>query len=333
MCIFGWDVIVLRTDTCRQNTKLVTVGICLAVMSAFFGAIADVLPKPILDEHAIKSTFNPFSITGLMFLVSAILFTFLIKIIPKSKKLSKYKQIPFSKIEKNDKIMLLVVSIVEAIATATFYFGLQKTSATNGAILGNMDIVFTMLIAFIFLKEKLRRYELFPFLLIIVGSVLIPVTIDTSMNNSSHSSISGDLLVIISCFFYGVEMLLFKKIGENIGSVRMMEITSYVTGITALLAALFFGGIHLGFEEIPLEEIPIVLFTGIFGIGISVLLLVAAIKIIGPTRSIILFSTTTVFGVILSYFILNESIRELHVVAVGFVISGTYFLREKMSVF
>ncbi len=303
------------------------------MLSAFFGAIADVLPKPILDEHAIRSTFNPFSITALMFLVSAVLFTFLIKIIPKSKKLSKYKQIPFSKIEKNDKIMLLVVSIVEAIATATFYLGLEKTSATNGAILGNMDIAFTMLIAFIFLKEKLRHYELFPFLLIIVGSVLIPVSIDMSMNNSSHSSVSGDLLVVFSCFFYGVEMLLFKKIGENIGSLRIMEITSYVTGIVSLVATFFLGGINLSFEEIPLEDISTVLFTGIFGIGISVLLLVAAIKIIGPTRSIILFSTTTVFGVILSYFILNESIRELHVVAVGFVISGTYFLRGKMSAF
>ncbi|HEY8110460.1 MAG TPA: DMT family transporter [Candidatus Nitrosotenuis sp.] len=305
----------------------------MAVMSAFFGAIADVLPKPIIDEHAIKSTFNPFSITALMFLVSAVLFTFLIKIITKSKKLSKYKQIPFSKIGKHDKIMLLVVSIVEAIATTTFYFGLEKTSATNGAILGNMDIVFTLLIAFIFLKEKLRRYELFPFLLIIVGSVLIPVFIDTSIRDSSHSSITGDLLVILSCFFYGIEMLLFKKVGENIGSLRVMEITSYITGITTLIAALFFGGIHLGFEEIPLKEIPTVLFTGIFGVGISVLLLVAAIKIIGPTRSIILFSTTTVFGVMLSYLILSESIRELHIAAVGFIIFGTYFLRGKMAVF
>ncbi|WKT57934.1 DMT family transporter [Candidatus Nitrosotenuis chungbukensis] len=305
----------------------------MAIMSAFFGAIADVLPKPILDEHVVKSTFNPFSITALMFLVSAILFTFLIKIISKSKKLSKYKQISFSKIGKNDKIMLLTVSIIEAIATTTFYFGLEKTSATNGAILGNMDIVFTMLIAFIFLKEKLRRYEIFPFLLIIVGSVLVPVFIDTSMHDSSHSSIAGDFLVILSCFFYGIEMLLFKKVGENIGSLRMMEITSYITGITALAAALFFGGIYLGFEETLLEEIPTVLFTGIFGVGISILFLVAAIKIIGPTRSIILFSTTTIFGVMLSYFILSESIRELHVAAVGFIIFGTYFLRGKMAAF
>lgn len=305
----------------------------MAVLSAFFGAIADVLPKPIIDEHAIKSTFNPISITALMFLVSAILFTFLIKIISKSKKLSKYKQISFSKIGKQDKLMLLIVSIIEAIATVTFYFGLEKTSATNGAILGNMDIMFTMLIAFIFLKEKLRRYELFPFLLIITGSVLIPVFIDISIHDQSHSSIVGDLFVILSCFFYGIEMILFKKISENIDSLRIMEITSYVTGMTALIAALFFGGIHMGFGEIPFEEIPTVLFTGVFGVGISILLLVAAIKIIGPTRSIMLFSTTTIFGVMLSHFILSESIRELHVAAVGFVIFGTYFLRGKMAIF
>jgi drug/metabolite transporter (DMT)-like permease len=112
-----------------------------------------------------------------------------------------------------------------------------------------------------------------------------------------------------------------------------MEITSYITGIVALIAALFFSGIHMGFEELPFKEMPTVLFTGIFGIGVSVLFLVIAIKIIGPTRSIILFSTTTIFGVMLSYFILSESIRELHVVAVGFVIFGTYFLRGKMAMF
>lgn len=323
----------LRTDASHHSRKLITIGMCMAVLSAFFGAIADVLPKPIIDEHAIKSTFNPTSITALMFLASAILFTFLIKIVSSSNKLSKYRQISFSQIRKKDRIMLLVVSIIEAVATMTFYFGLEKTSATNGAILGNMDIVFTMLIAFIFLKEKLRRYELFPFLVIIAGSVLIPVFIDTSISNSTHSSIIGDFFVIFSCFFYGIEMILFKKISENIGSLRMMEITSYITGITALIVALFFGGFHIGFEEISFVELPIVLFTGIFGVGISVLFLVAAIKIIGPTRSILLFSTTTVFGVLLSYLILSESIRELHVAAVGFVIFGTYFLREKMASF
>ncbi|MGI0021410.1 MAG: EamA family transporter, partial [Nitrososphaeraceae archaeon] len=118
-----------------------------------------------------------------------------------------------------------------------------------------------------------------------------------------------------------------------VGALRTMEITSYVAGITALSAALFIGGIHIDFEEIPIDEMTTVLFTGVFGIGISVLFLVVAIKIIGPTRSIILFSTTTIFGVMLSYFILSESIRELHVAAVGFIIFGTYFLRGKMSTF
>lgn len=327
----------LKAKNQHDGRKTITIGLILALLSALFGSFADVLPKPMLSENS--GITNPTSITAIMFLIPAMIFTVLIQTIAKVKRFQKYRQIPLSKIRKNDKIFLGIVSVVEATATVLFYFGLQKTSATNGAILGNMDIVFTMFIAMIFLKEKLRRLEIIPFLLIVLGSIILPMYLDV-VSDIKTSPISigkefgsdamiGNWLIITSCLFYGIEMILFKKISENIGSLRVMEVTSYITGITALaFSFMIFGSFRVDYIELPSLSV-----IGMFGIGISVLFLVAAIQRIGPTRSIILFSTTTIFGILLSSVLLSEIISEIHVVAVGLIITGTFFLRNKMAIF
>jgi drug/metabolite transporter (DMT)-like permease len=55
------------------------------------------------------------------------------------------------------------------------------------------------------------------------------------------------------------------------------------------------------------------------------------LRYIGAVRTILVFSTTTVFGVMFSNLLLGEIISMANVGAVGIVIIGTYLLRNRLA--
>lgn len=294
-----------------------SIGFSFALLAAILGAIADVLPKPILEGNHAFTGLNPISMVAIMYLINGVVFT---GITPKKN--------PLREIGKRNFFLLAIIGITEVIATSTFYFGLKNTSASNAAILGNSDIIFTSIIAMIIFREIIRGRECIPYSLIILGSVVIPVGIDLELSQYQVSEfVYGDFLIILAGLFYGIEMNIYKQVSDKINSKRIMQIVSFVGGFAALVTALV---LHIPME-LRLIDIPIILISGIFGIGISILFIIIAIKHIGAVRTILIFSTTTLFGIILSHTILNEEMVFLHLIAFLMVFLGTLLLRKKLT--
>ena len=74
-----------------------------------------------------------------------------------------------------------------------------------------------------------------------------------------------------------------------------------------------------------------ILFVGIFGIGIAAVCYMSAMKRIGAVNTILVFSSTTIFGVVFSNLILAENIFLNNVISISFIIVGIIFLRKKVS--
>ncbi len=294
-----------------------TLGFGLATAAAMLGGFSDVLPKPILEGNDFFSGLNPIAMVAVLYIINGLVFTGISK-----------KKNPVKDTGRRNFWLIVVIGLVEITATTTFYFGLKETSAVNASILGNTDIIFTAVIAVIFLREILKRKELGPFSLIIFGSVMIPLGLDLNENNFQLSGlVFGDLLIIMAGLFYGIEMNIFKYVSERVDSKRILQIISFVGGGAALSVVFLF--------QLPInlrvEDLPVLLTTGIFGIGLSVLFIVMAIKHIGAVRTILIFSTTTLFGIFFSYVILGEEIIAPHFVAFAMVFMGIYLLRKKVA--
>lgn len=296
--------------------KKYSIGFLFAILAAILGAIADVLPKFILEEDSVIGL-NPIVMISVMYLINGIIFT---GISPKRN--------PINEVGKRNFLFLIIIGASEITATGTYYFGLKDTSASNAAILGNSDIIFTSIIATIVFREIIRRNEYFPYCLIVLGSVTIPIWLDLIVNDYQITKlVFGDILILLAGLFYGLEMNLYRYLSDRINSRRILQIVSLTGGVVSLSVVILF--------QIPinlnLENIPIILISGIFGIGISVLFIVIATKYIGAIRTILIFSTTTLFGILFSFIILGEEINSLHFVAFVMVFLGVVFLRTKIS--
>ena len=301
----------------KNNFTKYSLGFGLAVAAAMFGGLSDVLPKPILEGNESYLGLSPILMVAIIYLINGIVFTGISK-----------KKNPVKDTGRRNFWLLVVIGIVEITATTTFYFGLTETSAVNASILGNTDIIFTAVIAVILFKEILQRKEVIPFSLIIFGSVMIPIGLDLNENNFQISGlVFGDILIIMAGIFYGIEMNIYKYVSQRVDSKRILQIISFVGG-GAALGVVFFLQIPM---NLRLEDMPVILTTGIFGIGLSVLFIVMAIKHIGAVRTILIFSTTTLFGILFSYFLLGEEIIIPHFVAFAMVFIGIYLIRKKVA--
>jgi hypothetical protein len=56
-----------------------------------------------------------------------------------------------------------------------------------------------------------------------------------------------------------------------------------------------------------------------------------ALKIIGTVRTVLLYSTTAVFGVIFSGLFLSETITTTDIFSLGLVLVGIFLLRNKLA--
>ena len=309
------DFSTFRRSSLSSKKSKIVLGIALTLAAASMEALADVIPKPLMEDTQILPT-SPLLIVFLIYIVNGAIFT---PFTVKSKPLSKFSIKPL--------YALTALGIVEVLSTIFFLYGLKDTSAINASILGNSEIVFGVIIAMIVLGERIKRKEILPFMLIGFGAILIPFGTDIFGGGFMTSFVVGDLMILISGLFLGIVMTMYKKLGDKFDSRRIIQYTSFVGAAIALGAILVLG---IPFELDP-NHLPTILITGVIGIGMPIFFILIALRFIGAVRTILVFSTSTVFGVMFANILLGEIISIANVGSMGIVIAGIYLLRNRLA--
>ena len=300
----------------RNSHKKIAIGIAFALLAAGLEALGDVLPKPMMSSTISSS---PLTLVLISYLANGILFTpFAV-----SQKNKKSK----NKLNKRSISLLIIIGIIEVFSTIFFFYGLKETTAINAKILLNSEIIFGIIIALVFLGERLKKIETVPLSLIIIGAVLIPLLQNGTDGKLFSTNMFGDIFVLISGLLLGTVVSLYKYISESIKLSQIMQITSFV-GAGACFITMSSLGIPVSIDS---SQIIGILFIGIFGIGIAAVCYMSAMKHIGAVNTILVFSSTTIFGAVFSNLFLAENIFFDNVVSIGFIIVGIIFLRKKVS--
>ncbi len=294
-----------------------TLGFAVAILSAALSALPDVITKPIVDPgtNGIVPT-EPLLVVLIMYLMTGIFFTPLTKLQKSS-----------AKIKKSSLTILIIYGMALASSTLVFSFGLQETSATNAAILTNSETVFTVLIGMVICKECLAKKELIPLTLIVVGAIFLPIGSDMYEQRFAFSEfVFGDILILISGFIYCLCTFIAKR-ASTIKTTSVVQIMSFSGAAFIFILMLVF---QTDFT-IDQSTFSLLSFVGIAGIGGSVLFFVMAVRLIGAVRTILIFSSTTIFGVLYSGIYLLEPISLFHVSSVALVIFGLHQLRYRLA--
>lgn len=260
---------------------------------------------------------NPIVMTFLVYMICGIFFT---PVARKTDSIGKFSQ--------KDIVFMSLIGLSEVAALATYFFGLQNASAVNASIFSNSEIIFSLVIAMVVFKERLNIKECVPFSMIIVGMMIIPIGSELVANEMTiQTVVTGDLLIILSGFLYAVDITICKYIGDKYDSRRVTQITSFVCAIVALLLIILLQ-IPMDFE---ISHMPNIAVIAVLGTGLSTLLFLAGLKKIGAVRTILLYSTTSVFGIMFAGIFLAEEITLIDAVSLSITLVGIFLLRNKLA--
>jgi drug/metabolite transporter (DMT)-like permease len=299
-----------------KNKSRNQVGYALVLISATLAALVHVLAKPLLDNHA-GFEIHPVALAACVYIINAAFFTPLAK---KSK--------PIATLDRKNLLLLSVIGILEVTALITYFFGLKESTATNASIFSNGEIVFSLLIAMILFKESLHRKEIGPFAMIMFGMTILPIAYDFYVNNMLLSElVLGDLLIIASGVLYALDVMLCRYLSDKIDSKRITQIVSLVSGTFAVIALVVF---HIPFN-IQLINLGSIALFAIGGTGFATMLFLISLRLLGGVRTVLLFSTNSVIGVIFAAIMLGETITAVNWVSVSLTFVGVYLLRNRLG--
>lgn len=291
-------------------------GYIFIILAAALSSLLHVVSKPMLGFEDMMEI-NPILLTFLIYLICTAFFT------PIARKTD-----PIRKFSQRDFAFMFLIGASEVAALATYFFGLQTSSAVNASIFSNSEIIFSLVIAMTVFKERLNIKECIPFSMIIIGMMVIPIGNDLYQNGMGLDHIvTGDLLIILAGLFYALDITICKYIGDRYNPRRVTQITSFFCAIVAL-GLLVILDIPIQFD---LNYIPNLVVLSVFGTGMSTLLFLAGLKLIGAVRTILLYSTTSIFGIIFAGIFLAEEITSLDIVCLVITLTGIFFLRNKLA--
>jgi drug/metabolite transporter (DMT)-like permease len=231
---------------------------------------------------------------------------------------------PTAKIDRRSLPLFAMVTLCGAIlGPFLFYSGLRLTSAVSTALLSNGELLFTSIIAIAIFKESLSRRQYLASLLVVAGIVAI----STNLNLRAVSllgNLAGSLFILGSALSWGIENNLVRKLSQHVDPIVMAKWRNFAGGLT-LLAFILISGQSISIEA---HTIPYIVLSGIIPVALTTVFLFLALSRIGAVRTLLVFSTGSLFGTLYAYILLGEPITSVQIVGGAFLFAGIILINR-----
>ena len=261
------------------------------------------------------NTVNPILLSSLIYLIIGIFLTAIVKI----KK-------DIANVNKDAIKLIFLTSVCGAvIGPILFFYGLKLTNASSSSLLINAEFLFSILLAIFILKERPRRTAYIGIILIFTAVIILNLKIN-SIDFFQNNNFIGNMLTLSATLFWALDNNISKIIlQKEIPIIKIIQIKSLIGGLLSF-AIVFISNISLA---INISQIPSLIFLSLGGFAGSLFLFLKGMKEIGTIKSVMIFSTSSVFGVIFAFVFLKESIEPWKLILSLFMMmSGIYLISK-----
>lgn len=284
-------------DTPLKNTGVV---ILLALVSCFLWGSAFPTIKLGYELFDIKGadTYGKIIFAGFRFFMSGIMVILFCVLTKRNIKIN------LSQLKK----LLLLGIMNTSINYAFFYIGLSNTSGTKGSIIMATSTLFTVIIArFFYEEDKLTRKKILGLILGFSGVILV------NINGGSVGggfSLTGEGFVLIASLTGAISSIYTKSLVKDINSFLVAGYQLFLGSLFLLLVGFAGGGQTLEFNSLNIWLLIYLAFISASAFSIWNILLKY-----NPVGKISIYKfTIPIFGVFLSYIILDERLLGTKVI-------------------
>jgi drug/metabolite transporter (DMT)-like permease len=222
------------------------------------------------------------------------------------------------------KYLVLIGIIGGGIAFWMFFSGLKLTTAGRAAFIHKTLPVYAVVLAFIFLKEKITKKQLIAIGVMLAGLILIEFT-----NISSEMRI-GDLLVLSATILWAIETTLSKKAMLENESNWVVTFSRMFFGAVVLFAIIFLLGKTSLLLTLSPQQLLYIFISGVF-LFFYVLTFYWGLKYINLSKASTILLIAPVISLVLGFVWLGEEILILQLIGSALILIGAYFIARTKS--
>ena len=202
------------------------------------------------------------------------------------------------------------------------YLGSQTTSALNLSLISITSPIFIVILARLFLGEKLTLLKAAGILLVAAG-VIVLISRGTLSNLLNLTFAMGDLWMLIASFLFAIYSILLIQKPREIG-IWSFQLSTFILGFAFLVP--FYAWEYQVVPPTVFSEVAVysILYLGIFASIFSFVLWNKSVLMIGASKTGMIYYTLPLFSGILAWFILGEDIGMLHFISGLMIISGIF---------
>lgn len=219
--------------------------------------------------------------------------------------------------------------IWQALTGITFFYlffniGIYYTTAAVGALIQGFIPVAIILLAVIFLKEKLKLLQSAGILISLGGVIMIGFT---GVLGEARNAMLGNILIILAVISWGIYTIISKSM-QQYNSVYLAIMTMWIGTI---------GLIPLTVYEMLTQPLPIIttngwlsiLYLGLFSSTICYILYNRVLKILPAVQVGNFMNLDPVFGAIIAIIVLNDRVTVWQIAGTVLVLLGVALTSSK----
>lgn len=212
-----------------------------------------------------------------------------------------------------------IVLLGGIIGPVLMLYGLGRVCAVVGSLLLNLEAPFTMVLAALFFREHMGRSAVGAATVIVAGAILM-----SYRPGGLSADWWGVLLIAGACLCWALDNNLAQRLSLR-NPIAIVRVKALTAGTGTLLIAIAVG------ETLPgPAAIAPALVLGAIGYGISIVLDMYALRILGAAREAALFATSPFVGALIAVPVLGEQLGRSDLLAMGLMAVGVLVLvRER----
>lgn len=235
---------------------------------------------------------------------------------------------------KKNKLLLSVFGILGVSGFNTFvYLGLQSTSATNALLINSSTPILIILLSALIFKTFISLVQLLGVFLSTIG-VLYLVLKGSFENIITLEFSQGDLWIIFACFIWALYSVFLKFKPKDLNALDFFSIT-VIIGTLILYVVFKYFAYSISLDFVKNDEVLYCLaYMVIFPSILSFYFWNISTVELGANKAGQFTHLMPIFGSILAYIFLKESLQFYHFVGMLLIGSGIYlsmFYKRKIS--
>jgi drug/metabolite transporter (DMT)-like permease len=232
---------------------------------------------------------------------------------------SQYRQMA-ARLREDYKAIFPIGALGLTLTQGMMFTALHHSSVINVSIVFSIWPITTVIIAAVFLGERLIPSQIFGVFLCFTGVLVIiaqgkPDTIIQMGVNT------GDLLVLAAILCFSFYTVMIKKVDIDLAALPLLVL---ILGSATLASAPFFIWEIIYDPRITIDwhDIVAIAYVAIPGGGIMYLLFNIGVTMLGAAKASVTFYLQALFTVILAYLLLGEQLHLYHAAGIALIAAG-----------